>query len=83
MRSDRKKYYSDHDERIRVGQKYTGRYKRIKNYNGVIVTFDFFEGVLARIIKYLTNSSKEKMITEKKSHILFWADFDDAIIEKS
>ena len=46
------------------------------------MTFDFFEGVLARIIKYLTNSSKEKMITEKKSHILFWADFDDAIIEK-
>lgn len=56
--------------------------KELKNYNGVIVTFDFFEGVLARIIKYLTNSSKEKMITEKKSHILFWADFDDAIIEK-
>ena len=35
--------------------------KELKNYNGVIVTFDFFEGVLARIIKYLTNSSKEKM----------------------
>lgn len=45
--------------------------KELKNYNGVIVTFDFFEGVLARIIKYLTNSSKEKNDHgEKEPHFI-------------
>ena len=56
--------------------------KELKNYNGVLVSFDFFEGFLSRVIKYLSNSAQILTSLETKNHILFWADFDDAIIEK-
>lgn len=57
----------------------------LKNYNGVTVSFDFFDGVMRRIEKCLTAGSKtiKRIKTDGDiNHILFWGDFDNANIEK-
>ena len=57
----------------------------LKNYNGVAVTFDFFDGVMMKIVKYLTTTSKPVQNIDSDmslKHILFWGDFDNANIEK-
>lgn len=59
--------------------------KDLKNYNGVTVNFEFFEGVLAKIAKCLTTSSTELKLVNNKSglhHILLWGDVDNANLEK-
>lgn len=58
----------------------------IKNYNGVEVSFEFFDGVMKKIIKCMQSSSiriNSSCIENKEiKHILFWGDFDHAILEK-
>ena len=58
--------------------------QEIKNYNGVTVSFDFFDGVMARIVKGLTTNirNNRKGYEGKFKHILLWGDFDDANLEK-
>ena len=57
----------------------------LKNYNGVFVAFDFFDGVISRILqKLVTNVNAVSQIEHNNSvkHMLLWGDFDIAILEK-
>ena len=56
----------------------------LKHYNGVNVSFDFFDGVIKRIIKCMSLSTEKKDLESEQNikHILFWGDFDVANIEK-
>ncbi len=56
----------------------------LKHYNGVNVSFDFFDGVIKRIIKCMSLSTEKKDLESEQNikHILFWETFDVANIEK-
>ena len=56
----------------------------LKHYNGVNVSFDFFDGVIKCIIKCMSLSTGKKALESEQNikHILFWGDFDVANIEK-
>ena len=55
----------------------------IRFYNGLDVSFDFFDSVLMRLIKRLYVNNNESIKNEKSiKHILVWGDFDNAILEK-
>lgn len=58
----------------------------LKNYNGLTVTFEFFEGFIEKLQKDLVVNSHGKEIVsgaEKElKHVLVWADFDRGCISK-
>lgn len=57
----------------------------LRNYNGAVASFDFFDGVMNRIIKCLSLSFRSSRPTESMKnlkHLLLWGDFDDANLEK-
>ena len=59
--------------------------KDVRLFNGVDVSFAFFDSVMSRVLKCLfTNNRKEilKQQDDSIKHILVWGDFDSAVIEK-
>ena len=58
--------------------------ENLNNFNGIPVKFKFFDSVLERIISYFTleGSKTDDENVEKKKRLLFWADFNDAILDK-
>lgn len=57
----------------------------LKNYNGLTVTFEFFDGFIQKLQKdFAVNSGKRPESVEKKDlkHVLMWADFDRGSLSK-
>lgn len=56
----------------------------VRLFNGVDVTFEFFDNVLMRLLKRLftNNNIVKNKDVDRIKHILAWGDFDNAIIEK-
>lgn len=58
--------------------------ENLKNYNGVPVSFKFFDSCLERIISFfsLKPAKGESLNTNSKKEILLWADFNNAVLDK-
>lgn len=57
----------------------------LKTFNGVVVNYMFFEGVLEKIEKMLNRPSRLSIPQDNDSvlkHILVWSDFESRILEK-
>lgn len=58
--------------------------ENLKNYNGLNISFRFFDGVMERIVSYLSNDNSSPIKTESMTHkeILVWADFSNVVLDK-
>lgn len=59
--------------------------QELRNYNGVHVTFDYFESFVRKLEKSLVlNTLKQQATSENKNlkHLLVWSDFDRGILSK-
>lgn len=55
----------------------------IRNYNGIPVSFRFFDGVIERVISHLSsNHSHHQTHHKDKKAVLLWADFNNVILDK-
>lgn len=57
----------------------------LQHYNGIIVSFHYFTGVVDRIIDYMQERLSKSDAVSRESdqkHILLWADFEASISEK-
>lgn len=59
--------------------------RALKKFNGIPISYDFFDGVTNKIIKSFSlgkdDNYMKKYSTDLK-HVLIWGDFDDGILEK-
>lgn len=51
---------------------------QLARYNGVVVTFEFFDGFMQKLQKNLTQNSQRRNLAENRElkHVLIWSDFD-------
>ncbi len=57
----------------------------LKNYNGVNVTFDFFDGFIRKLQKNLVINEEKNLLHKEGQplkHILMWGDFESGVLNK-